>query len=153
MSLFLTMQNSFINPSFPHRANCLKAIPTKRHLALNAPNLSHNTADEGDRLGGGRQGAWPIVHPNPHLFKFSIGSQGDSAPACYLCRLGKVTGGYRPQLCSNVQLASKISLKLWKCLKISELLTLAAKQPWLGLSPSLPSNWEPRFISPVKTST
>ena len=38
-----------------------KQNPTKRHLALNAPNLSHNTADEGDRLGGGRQGAWPIV--------------------------------------------------------------------------------------------
>ena len=62
MSVFVTMQNSFMNPSFQHRANFLKAVPTKRHLALNAPNLSHNTADEGDRLGGGRQGAWPVVH-------------------------------------------------------------------------------------------
>ena len=76
--------------------------------------------------------------------------------ACYFCRLGKVTGGYRPPLYNYVQMSSsqvEWASKLWQCLKISELVTLAAKQPWLGLSPSLPFNWEHRFISPAKTST
>ena len=110
MSVFVTMQNSFINPSFPNRANCLKAIPTKRHLALNAPNLSHNTADEGDRLGGGRQGAWPVVHPRLRLLAIFLSFQSDLSEillsACYLCRLGKVTGGYRPPLYNYVQMSS-----------------------------------------------
>ena len=98
MNLFVTMQSSFINPSFPHRANCLKAVPTKRHLALNAPNLSHNTADEGDRLGGGRQGAWPIVYHRLRLLAIFSSFQSDLSEilrsACYLCRLGKATGGF-----------------------------------------------------------
>ena len=83
------MQNSLVNPSFQHRANCLKAISTKRHLALTAPNLSHNTADEGDRLGGGRQGAWPVVHLRLRLLAIFSSFQSNLSEilrsACYLC--------------------------------------------------------------------
>ena len=97
MNLFVKMQSSFINPSFPHGANCLKAVLTKRHLALNAPNLSHNTADDGDRLGGGRQRAWPVVHLHLCLLAIFLSFQSDLSEilhsACYLYRLGKVTGG------------------------------------------------------------
>ena len=110
MNLFVTMQSSLTNPSFPHLANCLKAVLTKRHLALNAPNLSHNTADEGDRLGGGRQGAWPIVYHRLRLLAIFSSFQSDLSEilrsACYFCRLGKVTGGYRPPLYNYVQMSS-----------------------------------------------
>ena len=164
MNLFVTMQNSFTNPSFPHHANCLKAKPYKTPPSAQRAKLE---SQHSWRRWPSRWWAARGLAILAYVFLPSSSFQSDLfeilPSACYLCRLGKVTGGYHASLYSMFKLddigqvmsSSQVerASKLWQCLKISELLTLAAKEPWLGLSPSLPFNWEPRFNSPAKTST